>query len=132
MSGGNLLSDAAAAKLVKLFRDNERRIVNLERRLATFGTRRKSPTWFSEDHGWGRITGTLSALGSQTCRVWRDVSGTMTDTERDITVYDRLLESGETLTDKWRVRWQRDVTTGIYYVIGAACSADTSATVWGT
>ena len=60
--------------------------------------------------GEGRITGTLSPLSSQTCRIWVDIGGTM--------------------TDKWRVQWEWRIDK--YVVIAAACEADTSSTVWGT
>lgn len=80
--------------------------------------------------GDGRITGTLSALGSQTCRIWVRIGGTMTNTGIDITVHDTLLKAGSTLTDKWRVIWEW--RNDRYVVAGAACQADTSATVWGT
>ena len=80
--------------------------------------------------GEGRITGTLSALGSQTCRIWVDIGGTMTDTGIDITVWDRLMGSTATMTDKWRVQWEWRIDK--YVVIAAACESDTSSTVWGT
>lgn len=80
--------------------------------------------------GDGRVTGTLSKLGSQTCRIWVRISGTMTDTGIDITVHDTLLKTAATLTDKWRVVWEW--RNDRYVVVGAACQADTSSTVWGT
>ena len=80
--------------------------------------------------GEGRITGTLSPLSSQTCRIWVDIGGTMTDTGIDITVWDRLMGSTATMTDKWRVQWEWRIDK--YVVIAAACEADTSSTVWGT
>jgi hypothetical protein len=79
---------------------------------------------------WGRISGTIDALGSGTLRIWRESSGTMTDSSVDITVYDRLLATGETWTDKWRVRVEWD--SDRYYIVAAACAADSSSTVWGT
>lgn len=45
MSAGNLLSDAAVEKLASMLRQQDRRIINLERRLAQYSTRRHQ-IWF--------------------------------------------------------------------------------------
>ncbi len=83
--------------------------------------------------GWGRISGVsgLEALGSATCRVWSDATGTMADSGEDITVWDRLLAADATLDELTRVRWEYEEESRRFYVVAAACSADESTTVWG-
>jgi hypothetical protein len=83
-----------------------------------------APEW-----GWARLTATLSAGGSATARIWKDIAGTMTDSGLDITVYDRLMEIGGSLPVKTRIRWGFD--SGKLYVLNATCSPDTSDDVWG-
>jgi hypothetical protein len=84
-----------------------------------------------EDWGWARLSTDLNALSSATARVWFDVSGTMTDSGFDITLYDRMLPAGEAIPTLSRVRWVYCPRAAKRYVADAACDADTSSTVWG-
>lgn len=68
----------------------------------------------------GKLSTSLSFGGSATVRLWYVVSGTETDTGIDITAYDWLLKSGQTVASGTQVVLMS--INGRWYVVGGQCS----------
>lgn len=73
----------------------------------------------------GKLDGALSAGGSATLSVWAWNGSAQADTGDNITVYDWLLVSSQTISSGVNVIAAQDARDGRYYVISAACETTT-------
>lgn len=70
----------------------------------------------------GKLDGTLSFGGSAVMSVWRWNGTAYADTLENITVYDWLLSSGQTIAAGRQVTAFFDPSSGRWFVDGAQCS----------
>jgi hypothetical protein len=76
--------------------------------------------------GWatrGKLDGALSFGGSATMSVWYWNGSAEADTGRNVTVYDWLLLTGQSIASGTQVTASWDARSGRYYVTGAQCEA---------
>lgn len=69
----------------------------------------------------GALDGTLSYNGSATMSVWEWNGSSEADSGENVTVYDWLLSSGQTVGSGVRVTAYYDVASGRWYLDGAQC-----------
>lgn len=69
----------------------------------------------------GKLDGTLSVGGSATMSVWKWNGSAEADTGDNITVYDFLLASGQTIASGKKVVAEWDSASGRWYVVSAEC-----------
>jgi hypothetical protein len=70
----------------------------------------------------GKLDGTLSYQGSATLSIWWYNGSAEADTTENVTVYDWLLSSGQTIASGKQVTAAWDSRSSRYYVTGAQCA----------
>lgn len=69
----------------------------------------------------GKLDGTLSYQGSATMSIWWYNGSAEADSTENVTVYDWLLSTGQTIASGKQVTAAWDSRSGRYYVTGAQC-----------
>lgn len=77
---------------------------------------------FAPVNSIGKLDGALSFGGSATMSVWAWDGSAYADTGENLTVYDWLLSSGQTVASGTQVTASYDARSGRWFVTGAQCS----------
>lgn len=70
----------------------------------------------------GKLDGQLAKDGSATMSVWRFDGSSETDTGENITVYDWMLKTGQTVASGKKVVAEFFMDSGRWYVVAAECA----------